>query len=188
MKFEGVGIPTKIPRDTFLWTYNVDNYESINQEILQTLSEYRKTHQDNYTDSININVFQTNWNMENENGFREICEIAKEFTIEIATDHYKFPNFRPDIVDCWCNVYNKDSGCTIHQHFPSTFSLVYYVQVPEKSGDIFFPDLEIRLTPKPGLLLCFRGDTWHGVHFNTTDQDRSIIGINIVYKNEKNKY
>lgn len=185
MNFEELSLPTKHVRDTYLWTYSVPGYRDINKEIINTIERYKKKNPENYTDNINIHVWQTNWDMETESGFDEICEVAKKFTICISKEHFNFRNFKPSIVDCWCNVYTLNSGCAVHQHFPSTFSLVYYVTVPENSGDIFFPDLDCSITPMPGLLLCFRGDTWHGVTFNNTGEDRMIIGINIVYDNEK---
>lgn len=185
MNFEEISIPTKTTRDTCLWAYSVPDYENVNKKIISTIEKYKKTKKENYTDDININVWQTNWEMYDEVGFREICDIAKNLTISISTKHYNFSNFYPSVVDCWCNIYTMNSGCRVHQHFPATFSLVYYVEVPDNSGDIFFPDLECKITPLTGLLLCFRGDTWHGVRFNYTNKDRIVIGINIVYNNQK---
>jgi len=172
----------KHQRPCFVWATTIDNHEEINSKILETIDKERENNPKGYTDDININVWQSNWEMENEPGFYEVSNSAKELTVEIAKNHFNFNQFVPQLVDCWCNVYNNNSGCKVHQHFPATFSLVYYVKVPENSGRIFFPDLEVQLDPKPGLLLCFRGDTWHGVEFNQTKNDRIIIGMNVVYR------
>lgn len=172
----------KHQRPCFVWATTIDNHDEINSKILDTIDKERENNPQGYTDDININVWQSNWEMENEPGFHEVSNSAKELTVEIAKNHFNFNQFVPQLVDCWCNVYNNNSGCKVHQHFPATFSLVYYVKVPENSGRIFFPDLEVQLDPKPGLLLCFRGDTWHGVEFNQTKNDRIIIGMNVVYR------
>jgi hypothetical protein len=181
MKIETFEFDLKSTRPVPLWRHDVENFEEINNEISSTISKHRAENPDGYNDYINVNVWQTGWNMEIEPGFSKIDNLAKTFCNTIAKDYYNFNQFNCKIVDCWSNIYNKDSGCRIHQHFPATFSLVYYVSVPENSGCIFFPDLEIKIQPYPGLLLCFRGDTWHGVEFNQTDKDRIIVAFNIVY-------
>ncbi len=170
------------PRKTPLWSHVIENKDEVNKKILDTIRNHKETNPEGYTDAINVNVWQSNWEMHDQPGIDFIVQSAKELTKSISKQYYNFPIFNPDVVDCWVNVYNKDSGCRVHQHFPATFSLVYYVQVPTNSGKIYFPDIETSLAPEPGLLLCFRGDLWHGVQFNLTSNDRIIIGINIVHK------
>lgn len=171
--------PRKIP----LWSTVIENKEQINNQIIETIVQHRKDNPENYTDTINVNVWQSNWEMHSQPGIDTVAEASKKLTKTIAEEYYNFHTFVPDILDCWVNVYNKDSGCRVHQHFPATFSLVYYVQVPQNSGNIYFPDIKTSLAPEPGLLLCFRGDLWHGVQFNLTTNDRIIIGLNIIHKN-----
>lgn len=181
MRIDKLEFEIKHNRPVPLWKHDVENFEEINKLIIETIKSYREKNPAGYNDYINVNVWQTNWNMESESGFSEIAEISKNICKVVAQEYYNFNNFNPTIIDCWSNIYNKESGCRIHQHFPATFSLVYYVEVPENSGCIFFPDLEIKINPYPGLLLCFRGDTWHGVEFNQTKNDRIIVSFNIVY-------
>lgn len=182
--FEQLEFETKHPRSTLIWTTVLDNKDEINQQIIETINQERKNNPEGYNDEININVWQSGWDMENASGFNRVAQAAKVFTKQIADEKLNFSIFNPHMIDCWCNVYNKESGCAVHSHFPSTFSLVYYVAVPKDSGRIFFPDIEIYLDPQPGLLLCFRGDTWHGVEFNKTENDRIIVGMNIMHQDQ----
>lgn len=172
----------KHSRSVPIWSCILDDYETINLKIIEEIQKYRSDNKENYTDSININVWQSGWEMHTKPVFDIVGKSAIDVTKTISKEYFNFPIFTPEIVDCWVNVYNRDSGCRVHQHFPATFSLVYYVAVPEKSGDIYFPDIGVNLTPQPGLLLCFRGDLWHGVQFNFTENDRIIIGINVIHK------
>ncbi len=183
MKYNTDEFNSKQHRPIPIWSHVVDDYENINQKIISEIEKYRLENTKNYTDSINVNVWQSEWEMHTRPIFEIIANKSKDFTKQISQEYFHFEKFEPEIVDCWVNVYNNNSGCRVHQHFPATFSLVYYVKVPEKSGNIYFPDIETSLTPSPGLLLCFRGDLWHGVQFNLTPNDRIIIGINIVHKN-----
>lgn len=181
MNIEKLEFSIEHSRPCYIWKSDIENHIDINVKVLDTISKHRLKNPEGYTDFINLNVWQTNWNMENEPGFKELAQISLTVCEEISKEHFNFPKFKGKIIDCWSNVYNYDSGCRIHQHFPATFSLVYYVDVPENSGCITFPDLEIKLKPYSGLLLCFRGDTWHGVEMNQTDNDRIIVAFNIVY-------
>ena len=184
MNFHTEEIAVQHNRPVLLWSYKNENHNILKNKIINTINLYKEKFPQNYTDSINVNVWQSNWEMQNQPGIDEVANLAKELTKSIATKTYNFPIFNPEIVDCWVNIYRNNSGCRVHQHFPATFSLVYYVQVPDKSGEIYFPDLEINLNPEPGLLLCFRGDLWHGVQFNLTSNDRIVIGINVVHKHQ----
>lgn len=181
MNIEKLEFPIKYPRPCYIWKTDIDNYHDVNLKILDTISTHRSKNPKGYTDFINLNVWQTSWNMENEPGFDVLSKLSLKFCEKISKEHFNFHQFQGKIIDCWTNVYNYNSGCRIHQHFPATFSLVYYVDVPENSGCITFPDLEIKINPYPGLLLCFRGDTWHGVEINQTHKDRVIVAFNIMY-------
>jgi hypothetical protein len=177
---EEIEFETKNPKPTYLWLYNVENHKDINSKIINTVTQHRTDNPEGYRDYINVDVWQTHWNMEDEPGFDKIADIAKNICTTISEKHFNFPKFFPKIVDCWSNVYMKESGCRVHQHFPAIFSLVYYVSAPEGTGKIFFPDLEIGIQPYEGLLLCFRGDTWHGVEFNKTEQERIVVAFNMI--------
>lgn len=163
-----------------IWTTQVDNYRVINLEILNSITHHRQENPKGIVDDINVNVWQTNWHMELYSGFDSIAELAKETTSKIARDFYRYNNFNPKIIDCWSNVYGKDSKCHVHHHFPATFSLVYYVVVPEGSGEIFFPEISQSFFPSEGTLLCFRGDLKHGVNSGNISENRIIVGINII--------
>lgn len=169
------------PRPIRIWTDEIENYEEINKKILDIISQHRADNPAEITDSINVNMWQTDWNMENTEGFSDIAKHATKMTREIAVNILNYKKWNSKIVDCWANVGNKDSRCNVHSHFPATFSIVYYVSVPSNSGKIFFPDIPVQLTPAEGLMICFEGGTWHGVENNLTDQDRIIVAMNIIY-------
>ena len=138
MKIENFEFDAIHKRPVCLWTHNVENCQKINQEIIETIDQHRRKNPQGYNDYINVDVWQTGWNMENELGFDQIAKLSQMFCNTVAENYYKFQKFNPKIIDCWSNVYNKESGCRVHQHFPATFSLVYYVAVPKNSGCIFY--------------------------------------------------
>lgn len=179
MNIKFSNFPVVNPTPFCLWSATVDNYEKINADILKVIADVKVKNPEGFTDSINFNTWQSKWNMETYPGFKQIAEIACSTVVEIAQEHFKCAKFAPKILDCWTNVYDQQGGCNSHQHFPATFALVYYVQVPEGSGDIYFPEAEVKLSPTVGQLICFKGDTWHGVEPSVSKENRIIVGINI---------
>tara|TARA_B100000530_G_scaffold247610_1_gene162463 strand:- start:1090 stop:1650 length:561 start_codon:yes stop_codon:yes gene_type:complete len=104
----------------------------------------------------------------------------------------------------WVNINPKGSRNYRHHHFspiePLLFSGVYYVKVPENSGDIMFHDPRgslipscldmqylygnssphvVRITPKAGECYYFPAWLEHDVNENESEEDRISISFNI---------
>jgi hypothetical protein len=60
-------------------------------------------------------------------------------------------------------------------------SAVYYVTVPDHSGDLIFgtPPFAIRFRPVQGVLAFFSPQLPHAVDINASDQDRLSIAFNL---------
>ncbi len=82
----------------------------------------------------------------------------------------------------WFNAMGPDQHTTEHTHDENDelLSAVYYVEVPEQSGDLILYDgpLTIRLEPEPGTLLFFPPDLPHTVEINRSGRARMSIGMN----------
>ena len=68
-----------------------------------------------------------------------------------------------------------------HDDDDELLSAVYYVSVPEKSGDLVLSDAQgkVCIQPCEGNLILFKPDLPHEVEENKSDQTRLSIGINI---------
>jgi hypothetical protein len=78
----------------------------------------------------------------------------------------------------WFNVNGKGAHHNWHSHGGTSVVGVYYIQVPEHSGDIEFKDGS-SITPYPGLLLIFPAGVEHRVLPNQTTQNRISMAFNI---------
>ena len=102
----------------------------------------------------------------------------------------------------WVNLHKPGDFAQQHLHKNSMYSFVFYVDATEDGGDIFFTktntmggcgfdayDIEYRqydllnaddwfVTPKPGMLLMFPSNTYHGTKVNTSNDDRYSIAGN----------
>ena len=107
------------------------------------------------------------------------------------------------LLDYWININGLGSSNNVHDHPGSDFAGVYYVQVPDNSGDIYFqnphtfvgfremmfynPDmaensgqiLQKDFTPVAGLCLIFPSHLKHGVLKSGSTEDRISISFNI---------
>jgi uncharacterized protein (TIGR02466 family) len=103
-------------------------------------------------------------------------------------------------IDFWFNIAEHGNYQEFHQHANSHFSLVYYVKVPENSGDIHFKSAEsitdmfvlpiethnlnnasyksCVYKPAESTILIFRSNLLHMVSKNMSNSDRISIAMN----------
>jgi uncharacterized protein (TIGR02466 family) len=114
--------------------------------------------------------------------------------------YYQLSDFyNQTIINYWINVNGPGSYNLAHTHAGGVFSAVYYVEVPEGSGDIEFmhpvPGHEytikeeyigqlndfngglVKLSPKAGDLVIFPAWLQHFVRMNNSNRDRISIAF-----------
>lgn len=91
---------------------------------------------------------------------------------------------RPGPLRCghWFNLMGPGHRTSLHTHEEDDelLSAVYYVTMPEHSGDLVLESspFTIRLHPSPGMLACFPPHLPHAVERNESDQDRLSVAFN----------
>ena len=107
-------------------------------------------------------------------------------------------NAECNIVAQWANVNCPGSSNIVHHHGDCDFSGVYYVRVPENSGDLLVHNFEApnnnlskvftntthtstghRVEPEEGLIVMFPGNLKHSVTTNRSNEDRVSIAFNL---------
>lgn len=87
----------------------------------------------------------------------------------------------------WFNYMPPGSTTLIHSHddYDELLSGVYYVKVPENSGNLIIHDKadenskdNIEITPKAGEFIFFKPDVRHEVSRNNSNEHRLSIGFN----------
>jgi hypothetical protein len=83
----------------------------------------------------------------------------------------------------WFNAMGKGEVTTAHRHDDDDelLSAVYYVKIPDQSGQIslFEKNFSISVKPEAGLFVFFPPDMLHEVSANQNDDIRLSLGINI---------
>lgn len=115
--------------------------------------------------------------------------VFREKIKEMFLHEYGKPNVD---VQVWLNINPPGTYNELHSHetpigenyASADYSGVYYVSVPEDSGQLVFKDSENveRLTPLDHMLVLFPSNIWHGVNPNNSQYDRISIAFNVSYK------
>lgn len=180
------------------------NTEKINKYLTKKIHKLYAQDPDYHAD-FDCDVFTT---YKKENLIND--PVCTEFFTEIA-DHvsafakYFGSNYPIACEEAWMNLAKPGGYQETHLHSMSHFSIVYYVSVPEDSGNIVFVNDEIRdmygipvnTTPVPLVtscrfwvkpivsnLLIFRSNIEHYVTKNNSKNDRISVSANfsMLYK------
>jgi hypothetical protein len=88
---------------------------------------------------------------------------------------------------CWFNNMPPGAITTAHSHddYDELLSAVYYVAVPEQSGDLLIHEENetIRIQPEEGMFVFFKPNVVHEVTENLSPNNRLSIGINFGKRN-----
>ena len=90
------------------------------------------------------------------------------------------------IINHWININGPGSWNALHEHPQCDLAGVFYIDVPENSGQIMFENLPYRnqniqkfIKPVKGLILLFPAHARHAVLPNESNEDRISVSFNI---------
>jgi len=114
----------------------------------------------------------------NEQHIAELAPLIQEAT-QLAERLLEVNNLRAGY---WLNYMPPGSSTTLHTHddYDELLSAVYYVYVPENSGNLILYDgtEKIEIEPKAGEFVFFSPKLKHEVSKNNSTEHRLSIGIN----------
>jgi|SRR6056300_1140971 len=157
-----------------IYTSNID-YPEMDKQIIKEIREQG----DRQGHKTNVKAQMTDWHMSDKDGFKELVHIVKNIISQISSHQYNRPDVQYQISDIWGMIYKKDEYAINHDHYPACWSVVYYVQAPEGSGALHFPELDVKRVPENGLLIIFPGDIKHEALPTTTDIERIVVAMNL---------
>lgn len=131
----------------------------------------------------------------------ELEEIVMGAANGFLVETLQLPPRRIEVERAWINVFPPGAQEAQHSHDGSLLSCSYYVEAPERCGNICFPDpigarrsyreftqtaadnfltvREMTFEPQPGRLIMFESWIPHAVHCNKSDRNRISIAINL---------
>lgn len=141
--------------------------------------EYRKSFPQSNTS--NVHAWHSDYRThERTDIFDPLIQIVIDRCNSISRDGFKSKIGSPYhyVVDnLWLAMYERNDYTIQHNHFPTTFSACYYVDVNDDSSPILFGhDSELSIQPENGMLLIWLGIIPHKVEF--TESQRTCICMN----------
>lgn len=108
--------------------------------------------------------------------FKKLESFTEESCSSISRDYYGHNPPEPYMVyNMWAMTYDKGNKTAEHDHFPSVFASVYFVDVEEGCSPLKFHGKSI--VPKNGALVIFPGIVRHQVL--PTETNRMILSMNL---------
>jgi len=126
----------------------------------------------------NVKAYMTDWQMKDKPGF----DLLEKKIIQVATflsKQYYNKTIKLRVDNLWGMIYKKGDHAIVHDHWPALYSGVYYIKAPKGGGDITFPQLKQKVTPKDNMMILFDGHTRHGVTENLSDEERIAVSFNV---------
>lgn len=105
-----------------------------------------------------------------------VQKIAKRVSKETLSCDLDSINVDLFTTDCWCATYENSDHTIPHNHFPSDFSAVVYLEVNSDSAPIVFAN-SVAINPTPGSMVLFPGILNH--HVPQTLGRRVVVAMNL---------
>ena len=187
---------------TPIWTMLIDDYESINAEML----DYIKSLQvEDPKGEFKSNVFGWHskpFDLKHASVLNFFNKIQKNLNKAIIDLGWNNPANEFKITSSWSIINKKGSSNNRHIHSDNYISAAYYVKAPEGCGDINFYDPReakvirkpkgidgnslsadvVNIKPKEGILVLFPSYLYHSVEENMSDNERIVISFNLDIK------
>ena len=111
--------------------------------------------------------------------------VVQEIVKELAEAFKGVTQLDLILLDCWSHIHEKNMSTNQHSHYPADVSAVYYVKVPEGSGQlIFHPSANPyhpgrnAFKPEEKTFILFPSFVDHSVTRNQSDETRISLSFN----------
>ena len=191
---------------TPVWTLQLDNYQSINEQMYKFIKITQSKDQQGISKSNIKGWHSKDFNMQ-ENEPKNFIKFILPAIEQVITDmNWEKQKQSININNMWAIINTGGSANLRHQHGNSTISGAYYVRAPKNSGDIVFYDprpapvytypkalnpnllnAQVNgINPKEGALVLFPSYLDHSVNENLSNEERIVISFNISIQHKSN--
>ena len=191
---------------TPVWTLQLDNYESINEQMYKFIKNTQLKDQEGISKSNIKGWHSKDFNMQENEPKNFIKFILPAIEQVIADMNWEKQKQSININNMWAIINTGGSANLRHQHGNSTISGAYYIRAPKNSGDIVFYDprpapvytypkainpnllnAQVNgISPKEGALVLFPSYLDHSVNENLSNEERIVISFNITIQIKSN--
>lgn len=185
---------------TPIWNAELPEFQTNKEKFLKAAKEFREKNPEGVKRSNLGGGYQSPMNLTSVPEFSPLFEFACQMGLKAAFD-LQFVNVDAYISAAWVN-FNDTRSCINYDHIHTdTFSGVFYLQIPEKSGKLVlnnsginplwqgsmltdkknkFNSDKIKIDPQEGNIFIWPAYLPHGVEPNDHDEARISISFNII--------
>ena len=167
-----------------IWYGDYPFADDIKNEILPKLNPSGGVFPDCIKRTSNVKADMTDWNITSP----QIQKLQQYVINEISSlkpakmadnEYYEMPLFFKDF---WGNIYNKGDYTIQHMHWPSIYSLVYFLKSKWYDSPLVFTSFGQKIRPKEGRYVIFPGYLYHHVPKHRYGHKRITLSGNMYYK------
>lgn len=166
-------VVTKLP--TFVIENGPEEFNRFKDIILEKRSQDPEYLDTDETAGHSVKAWLTKWDThQTDERFLDIGNYAI-FVLNYITEQVFNTHAKYKLASLWAVVMEEGDQATPHDHFPSAWSCVYYIDVEEDVAPILLEDKEVHV--KNGMLVLFPGFITH--HVPPTKGRRIAVAMNI---------
>ena len=187
---------------TSIWRFNVASYRTLNEKLMQLIQDERERDPAGISRSTVLGWHSTD-QLHRRPEWQEFVAILHKAVAEVGRSYrIDTKQVSLELATCWAIVNGTLASSVVHCHPNAFLSGVYYVNVTEESGDIFFQDprqganmslcpvteftpwtiRQVTYRPHPGAMLIFPSWLYHGVGPNLAETPRVSLSFNFRLK------
>ena len=149
-----------IKKETPIFVTTVDGYESINSHVKKYILELKKQNPEGIES--NVRAWRSHWFTHKlTDVFTPLVDIMTSCCNYVSKEYYNDGHAEFEPFNFWVMDYEDGDETLHHNHFPSHFSAVYYVEVEEGCAPLIIEGESIQ--PENGMLVVFPGHLDHEV-------------------------
>jgi uncharacterized protein (TIGR02466 family) len=185
---------------TPLWESSFPDFEVHQNTFIKAAQEFRKTNPEGVSKSNIGGGYQSPMTLTKDPAFAPLFEFVAQMGMKAAFD-MQFVNTDTYLTAAWVNFNDSRSAVNYDHVHQDTFSGVFYLKVPPKSGKLVltnpgmnplwqgamltdqknkFNADKLRIEPTEGNILIWPSYLPHGVEPNDHDEERISISFNVI--------
>ena len=160
-------------------------HESLNKKIIKEIEEKDLIWQESSLNRdggiSNVRALTTR-SVENSHnqGYRissSSIELVYEWILNLLRS--KTEGWKILVDNSWIARYREKEFAVSHNHYPCSYSFVYFVKCPKGSSPLIFPTSGKKIKAEEGKVVIFPGNLWHSVPQNKCE-DRIVLAGNVL--------
>jgi len=148
-------------------------YESLNKKLMEDVEKVDYPEGLSYEDYYKFYAKHSSYHTVTDN-----IKVVNSWVLNVLRIYFgsSLSNYQSKVIQNWFAVYDRGDYVDCHNHFPLSFSFVYFVNCPRGSAPLKFHYSGKKVKAEEGKLVIFPAHVGHSVPKNKCKNRVSLIG------------